>query len=53
MWRAHWTPPGSPFPTWVDFTTENAAHLFALRKSREERVEVAVIELEESSCPKE
>lgn len=44
-WRAMWTPPGTPFPEHSDHETEAEAHAVALRVSREERVEVAVVEI--------
>ena len=48
MYRCHWLPPGSPFPAWMDFPSENDANRFALSKSREIRDEVAVIEIKET-----
>ena len=52
-WRAVWDVPGTPFPAHVDHTTEAAAHLFALRKSREVGGEVAVIPIPGPESPAE
>lgn len=51
--RCVWDIPGTPFPAWVDFGTEEAAHLFALRKSRELGTEVAVIAIAATESPAE
>ena len=43
-WRTIW---GEPFPDHADHATEQAAHAHALQVSREQCVEVAVVEIGE------
>ena len=50
-WRCIWDIPGTPFLACVDHDTEAAANLFAIRKSREIRGEVAVVRVNEGLEP--